>query len=134
MKFTHHSLSTLSVIAALASSGCGNKSNLSPQLKRNVACMMEVLKEIPGTTNPKMRAVNRDGATYALVEYRAAESASSTTPTTFTVSRDSHGKTRASTTLPGLFTPGEKLDTHVTDAVTKAWQTRCDVTATVMTM
>lgn len=89
--------------------------------------MMRVLKARPDVDTPTVRAASRDGAKYLLIEYRAQERSSWTTPTSFSVSLDDNGKTRASALLPGMFSPLEGLDTHVTDEVMRAWRSECGV-------
>ena len=134
MKPTPYLLAGLLALSVFAASGCAQRSNVPPPLRKPVACMMGVLKATPGVTKPKVHVVTEHGSKYVLVEFRADQRASWTTSTTFTVSQDSDGRIWASTTLPGIFTPGTTLDTHVTDAVTQAWHSQCKVTAMVMTV
>jgi hypothetical protein len=134
MKPTSNLLSVLSILSVLMVSACDKSKDLPPQLQVKAACMMRVLKAIPGVTSPKLRAVTRNGITYVSIEYLAAESARWETPTTFALDQESNGEIVASTTLPGLFTPGTQLDLHVTNAVKHAWQAQCSVPAMVMTV
>lgn len=55
------------------------------RIKRATECMLKVLKATPGVNDAKAGETTSPGATYPYVEYRAAERASWTTPTRFTL-------------------------------------------------
>ena len=112
------------------------------RVKQATACMLKVLKTVPGVSNP------RQGITVGIpgqvqpapgriprpyVEYRAAEEARWTTPTRFIFESASRNEIYFQTMLPGMVsTPSSMPDTHITDVVTKKWKEQCGVQADIL--
>jgi hypothetical protein len=104
-------------------------------LKQSADCMYEVLKAIPGVTEPKLRYVTRDGWTHPILEYRAAERNGWVQPTRFEAMRGDDGNYWFQGVLPGAISPDiGHIDIHVTEAVTQKWKTQCNVNVIVATV
>ena len=116
-----------------AMSAQGQTSDVPPSLKQSADCMLEVLKTVPGVSEPKLGYVTREGWTHPFLEYRAAERTSWVQPTRFEARRSARGMWFQAV-LPGVVSPGLGLDIHVTDAVMKKWKTQCHIDAIVITV
>jgi hypothetical protein len=97
-------------------------------LKQSANCMYEVLKTMPGVSEPKLGYVTSKGWTHPFLEYRAEEATRWVQPTRFESTRDDHDHYSFLAILPGLIDPRiGHLDLHVTKAVMEKWKTQCHV-------
>jgi hypothetical protein len=96
--------------------------------------MYEVLKKMPGVTEPKLGYVASNGWTHPFVEYRADEASHWAQPTRFEARKDDHDQYSFLGVLPGITDPRlGHLDLHVTEAVTAKWNEQCHANAYVIT-
>jgi hypothetical protein len=103
-------------------------------LKQTADCMYEVLKTIPGVTEPKLGYVTSNGWTHPFLEYRADEATHWVQPTRFEARRGDHDQYSFLGILPGQIDPHiGHLDLHVTEVVTAKWNTQCHANAYVIT-
>ena len=104
-------------------------------LKQSAECMYEVLKTMPGVSEPKIGYVTREGWTHLFLEYRAEETNSWVQPTHFEAKRDDRGRYRFEALVPGIIDPRVgRFDIHVTDAVVEQWKTQCHVVVVVISV
>jgi hypothetical protein len=132
-----------SVAAALAASlastfvglpACAQTGDVPVPLTQTADCMYEVLKIMPGVTEPKLGYVTSNGWTHPFLEYRADEATHWAQPTRFEARRDDKGQYSFLGLLPGQIDPRiGHLDLHVTEAVTAKWNTQCHANAFVIT-
>ncbi|OOG43581.1 hypothetical protein B0E51_01980 [Rhodanobacter sp. C05] len=101
-------------------------------MTQTTACMLRVLKVMPGVSQAVLGEAKSNGATRPFIEYRAAEGARWKQPTRFTLQQSSGSHFSFMAVLPGLVTPGSDVDAHVTNAVVKKWETQCGAEANVL--
>jgi hypothetical protein len=127
------------LMASLASALVGfparaQTSDLPVPLKQTADCMYEVLKAMPGVSDPKLGYVTSNGWTHPFLEYRADEATQWVQPTRFEAQRNEKGQYSFLGILPGQIDPRlGALDLHVTNAVTTKWNTQCHANAFVIT-
>jgi hypothetical protein len=128
----------LTALLAVAFVGCQStpKAPAVPmQLKQRAECMYEVLKTMPGVSEPKIGYVTREGWTHPFLEYRAEETNSWVQPTHFEAKRDDQDRYRFEAIVPGIVDPRiGHFDIHVTDAVVEHWETQCHVEVVVISV
>jgi hypothetical protein len=103
--------------------------DVSAHLKQTSACMLRVLKLVPGVTEPRLGEITSNGLTLPFLEYRAAEKSSWVEPTRFSIQVSEDGSMWYMAMLPGIG-PGP-IDMHVTSMVLQKWNEECHVTAAV---
>jgi len=82
---------------------------------------------MPGVSEPNLGKATSHGVIHTFIEYRAVEGSHWKEPTRFTLEQSINGRFLFTAVLPGI----GPLETHVTDAVTRKWQTECGVLAGV---
>ena len=129
---------TVAVLGVALVAGVGFEayiSSLSPiKLYRAVqakGCMLAVLKEAPGVSDPKSGWAESNGVIRAYVEYRANEGARWQQPTQFVLQPSSGRTLYFQAMLPGLMPVGSSPDAHITNAVMASWKAQCGVDANV---
>ena len=127
-------------VASLASTLVGmpsraQTSDVPVPLKQTADCMYEVLKTMPGVTEPKLGYVTSNGWTHPFLEYRADEATHWVQPTRFEGRKGDHDQYSFVGILPGVIDPRiGHLDLHVTEAVTAKWNAQCHANAYVITV
>jgi len=136
------SLLVVLCISAISTCVYGKTSAELTRVKQATACMLKVLKTVPGVSNPRqgitvgipgqvLPAPGRIPRPY--VEYEAAEMAHWTAPTRFIFESASKNEIYFQTMLPGMVSsPTSMPDTHITDVVTKKWKAQCGVQAGIL--
>jgi hypothetical protein len=95
--------------------------------------MLNVLKSMPGVSEPTLRYVTSDGYTYPVLEYRADEKARWVQPTRFVALKPYHGKYQFQAMLPGAIDPDiGHPDAPVTGAIIERWKERCRADAIIL--
>ena len=102
------------------------------RLTQATACMLNVLKTVPGVSEPRVGTIPSSGVMVPFVEYHAAEKASWAQPTRFVFQPTTNGTIWFQALLPGLVSTGTDVDWHVTKFVVEKWSTRCGVQASVL--
>jgi len=97
-------------------------------LGQTTACMLKVLKTVPGVSDAHLGISVDGGSEYPFLEYRATEQTHWLEPTRFTLQKGNSGQIWFQAMLPGI----GRLDTHVTDDVVKKWREQCGVVAVVL--
>jgi hypothetical protein len=101
-------------------------------LKQRAECMYEVLKTMPGVSEPKLGYVTREGWSHPFLEYRADETNSWVQPTHFEAKRGDYDRYWFLALVPGIIDPRiGYFDIHVTNAVVEKWKTQCHVEVVV---
>jgi hypothetical protein len=99
-----------------------------PPLKQGAECMYQVLKTMPGVSEPKLGYVTSEGWTHPYLEYEAAEDSPSVQHLRFEAKKTDNGKYWFLVMVSGVGAP----DIHVTEAVMQQWKTQCSVEANVL--
>jgi hypothetical protein len=99
-------------------------------LKQSVDCMFEVLKTVPGVSEPKLGYVTSEGWAHPFLEYRSAEG-NDVHRMRFEAQKGD--KYWFLAMMSGRIDPriGD-IDIHVTHAVMQKWKTQCNVEANVL--
>jgi acyl-CoA reductase-like NAD-dependent aldehyde dehydrogenase len=117
----------LTVSAAVSSASRAQTSDANAALEQTAECMLQVLKEIPEVSEPKLGVTTSDGWSRPYLEYRGAEVLSSSSPIRFNAKKADHGGYWFEAVKSGFGAP----EFHVTDAVMRKWKARCSIDAVV---
>jgi hypothetical protein len=105
-----------------------------PSLETTTRCMLEVLKSMPGVSEPKLGSdtgnVRSGGRNSPFLEYRAAEGASSDVPIRF-YAIYVQGNLSDYWFIAARSGAGRLPDLHITEGVLQRWKTQCHADATV---
>jgi hypothetical protein len=99
-----------------------------PPLKQGAECMYQVLKTMPGVSEPKLGYVTSEGWTHPYLEYEAAEDSPPLQHPRFEAKKTDNGKYWFLIMASGFGAP----HIHVTEAVMQQWKTQCSVEANVL--
>jgi hypothetical protein len=124
-------LATVAFLAAcfaMQSSARAQASDDALSLSKTTACMLKVLRTVPGVSEASLGTSTDGGWDHPFLEYRAAEGSHWVQPNRFNLQKDDKGHVWFMAMLPGV----GKIDTQVTDIVVKKWKMRCDVAAVVI--
>jgi hypothetical protein len=97
-------------------------------LKKTIECMMRVLKQIAGVSEPKVGTSTSDGWTHPWVGYTAAEGYGGHRQMRFDAQQGDLGGYWFLAMTSGLGSPELK----VTNVVVSTWQSQCGVAASVL--
>ena len=117
MRTVLYSLAFLSV-ALMALPARAQSTKVPVDLEHMAECMLEVLKTVPGVSEPRLGTDTSNGWLHSFLEYRASEGSQWIQPTRFDAKKSDDGHYYFQTLLPGL----GKIDTHVTEMVIQKWK------------
>lgn len=104
------------------------RAQASDHLKQTTECMLQVLRVVPGVSEPHLGSASSGGWTHPFLEYRADEESHWEQPTRFDAQQSNNGAVYFRAVLPGV----GRIDTHVTNLVVQKWKEQCGVEAVVV--
>jgi hypothetical protein len=114
-------ITALAIIAAT----CAQAQPLPDGLQKVTDCMLQVLKSTPGVSDPKIGTGNNGSL---CLEYRPDEKSVWEGPTAFCIdTKNAKPPYQFLGNFPGLLSPGEKTDIHVSESVMNKWNAQCGV-------
>jgi hypothetical protein len=114
-------------LVLVAFSAGAEPTDVSRPLKQSTECMLDVLKSVPGISEPRLGNTTSDGVSHPYLECRAAEGSRWIQPTRFYV-QQSNNSHYWQAMLPGMM----EIDVHATNDVVRKWKTQCGVKAYVL--
>ena len=125
-----------SFAAAIAAVVAADAGEVPPALLQKAECMLQVLKTVPGVSNPKLKIEASKEWSYPILSYEPDEKARWIEPTSFYPDKPkdpAHGPYLFEAVVPGVLAEGEKnIDIHVTLAVVDKWRIQCGVETSVV--
>ena len=114
-------------LVLVAFSARAETTGVSRPLKQSTECMLDVIKSVPGVSEPRLGNTTSHGVSHPYLEYRAAEGSHWIQPTRF-YAQQSNKSHYWQAMLPGM----AEIDVHVTNDVVRKWNTQCGVKAYVL--
>lgn len=105
----------------------GQAADVPAPLERTAECMVKVLEAMPGVSGPRLGVATSEGWAHPFVEYRADEALSRDRPIRFEARKNQDGYEFLAV-KSGLGAP----ELHVTEAVMRTWEARCQAHANIL--